>query len=174
MKISEIIKQRRLDLTLTQEQVAEKILVSTKSISNWENNKNFPDIESLIRLAKLYNLSLDNLLLEGSDIMNDIKKKEKLYELEKVRFIGPPLTNIILSFMIFLSLISKDFQTSPYMNILMIFLLFSNCFTLFYFCKKIDKYDVSDNRNIKFKVISITLNSSLILGYFIYILYKFI
>lgn len=174
MKISEIIKQRRLDLNLTQEQVAEKILVSTKSISNWENNKNFPDIESLIRLAKLYNLSLDNLLLEGSDIMNDIKKKEKLYELEKVRFIGPQLTNIILSFMIFLPLISKDFQMSPYMNILMIFLLLSNCFTLFYFCKKIDKYDVSDNRNVKFKVISITLNSSLILGYFIYILHKFI
>ena len=174
MKISAILKQQRLDLNLTQEQVAEKIFVSTKSISNWENDKNFPDIESLVRLAKLYNLSLDNLLLEGSDIMNDIKKKEKLYELEKVRFIGPQLTNIILSFMIFLSLISKDFQTSPYMNILMIFLLFSNCFTLFYFCKKIDKYDVSDNRNIKFKVITITLNSSLILGYFIYILYKFI
>ena len=106
--------------------------------------------------------------------MNDIKKKEKLYELEKVRFIGPQLTNIILSFMIFLPLISKDFQMSPYMNILMIFLLLSNCFTLFYFCKKIDKYDISDNRNIKFKVISITLNSLLILGYFIYILHKFL
>ncbi|WP_396133670.1 helix-turn-helix domain-containing protein, partial [Faecalibacillus intestinalis] len=41
MRISTILKQRIVDLNLTQEQVAEKILVSTKSISNWENAKNF-------------------------------------------------------------------------------------------------------------------------------------
>ncbi|MDO7204526.1 helix-turn-helix transcriptional regulator [Paraclostridium bifermentans] len=83
MKISTIIKQRRLDLNLTQEQVAEQIFVSTKSISNWENDKNFPDIESLVRLAKLYDLSLDSLLLEGSDIVKDIKKKKKCMNYRK-------------------------------------------------------------------------------------------
>lgn len=101
MKISTIIKQRRLDLNLTQEQVAEQIFVSTKSISNWENDKNFPDIESLVRLAKLYDLSLDSLLLEGSDIVKDIKKKEKVYELQKINLIGPQLTNVFLMLMIF-------------------------------------------------------------------------
>lgn len=44
MKISTILKQHRLDSNLTQEQVAEKVFVSTKSISNWENDRNFPDI----------------------------------------------------------------------------------------------------------------------------------
>lgn len=170
MKISAILKQQRLDLNLTQEQVAEKIFVSTKSISNWENDKNFPDIESLVRLAKLYNLSLDNLLLEGSDIMNDIKKKEKVYELEKTKFIGPSLTNILLCIMIFLPHIYKDFQTSVYMNVFLIFLMLSNYFTLSYFCKKINNYDVSDSRSIKFKIVTITFNVLILIGYFIYIL----
>lgn len=172
MKISAILKQQRLDLNLTQEQVAEKIFVSTKSISNWENDKNFPDIESLVRLAKLYNLSLDNLLLEGSDIMNDIKKKEKVYELEKTKFIGPSLTNIILGFMIVLPLIYKDFETSISMRIFFILLLLSNYFTLSYFCKKIDNYDISDSRSIKFKIVTITFNVLILVSYFIHILQK--
>ena len=120
MKISTILKQHRLDLNLTQEQVAEKIFVSTKSISNWENDKNFPDIESLVRLAKLYNLSLDSLLLEGSDIMNDIKKKEKAYELQKISLLGPQLTNFILFLMLLLPDKFKTFYISDSMNCLIL------------------------------------------------------
>lgn len=78
MKISKVIKEKRTEYKLTQEQVAEKIFVSRKTISNWETGKTIPDIESVIRLANLFNLSLDNLLLEGSDIVNDIKTKEKI------------------------------------------------------------------------------------------------
>lgn len=92
MNIGSTIKERRLEMGLTlehcffvtslaQKQVAEKIMVSAKSISNWENGKNFPDIESLIRLAKLYGFSLDNLLLEGSAIVKDMKEKTEESEL---------------------------------------------------------------------------------------------
>ncbi|QQK08353.1 helix-turn-helix transcriptional regulator [Miniphocaeibacter halophilus] len=65
MEIKNILKDRRKKLNLTQEQVAEKIFVSKKSVSNWETGRTTPDIDSLIRIAKLYDLSLDNLLLEG-------------------------------------------------------------------------------------------------------------
>lgn len=46
MDISSILKKKRRDHKLTQEQLAEKIFVSTKTISNWENNKTTPDIDS--------------------------------------------------------------------------------------------------------------------------------
>lgn len=147
MKISTIIKQRRLDLNLTQEQVAEQIFVSTKSISNWENDKNFPDIESLVRLAKLYDLSLDSLLLEGSDIVKDIKKKEKVYELQKISLIGPQLTNVLLMLMLFLPTIFKGFYMSDYMYGLLVLVIASNAITGFYFINKLDKYNFRENGN---------------------------
>lgn len=46
----------------TQEQIAEKLLVSRQTISNWENNKSYPDILSLIQLSDLYQVSLDSLV----------------------------------------------------------------------------------------------------------------
>lgn len=147
MKISTILKQRRLDLNLTQDQVAEKIFVSTKSISNWENAKNFPDIESLVRLAKLYNLSLDNLLLEGSDIMDDIKNKEKVYELQKWNLIGPQLTNTLLTLVFFLPSLFKEFYMSDYTFYLIVLIILSNCITGFYFIKQLNKYDIKKDGN---------------------------
>lgn len=83
MKLNDLLKQKRLASNLTQEQLAEKIYVSLKTISNWERGKTFPDIESLINLSQLYHLSLDNLLVKGSGIVNDYKDKEQLAELSR-------------------------------------------------------------------------------------------
>ena len=152
MKISTILKQPRLDLNLTQEQVAEKVFVSTKSISNWETDRNFPDRESLVRLAKLYNLSLDSLLLEGSDIMNDIKKKEKAYQLQKVSLIGPQLTNFILFLMLLLPDKFKFFYMSDSMSYLILLAVFSNAVTVFYFNNQLKKYDIKENEDKKFMI----------------------
>ena len=152
MKISTILKQHRLDSNLTQEQVAEKVFVSTKSISNWENDRNFPDIESLVRLAKLYNLSLDSLLLEGSDIMNDIKKKEKAYQLQKVSLLGPQLTNFILFLMLLLPDKFKIFYMSDSMSYLILLAIFSNAVTVFYFNNQLKKYDIKENEDKKFMI----------------------
>lgn len=97
MEISQMLKEKRAEHQLTQEMLAEKILVSKKTISNWETGKTMPDINSLIRLAKLFDLSLDKLLLEGSDVVKDIKKKEKAYTNQTIF--------IILMTIIFMSLI---------------------------------------------------------------------
>lgn len=66
MSIGQQLKEARLNSHMTQEEVAEKIFVSRQSISNWENDKNYPDIISVIRLSELYQISLDKLL-KGSD-----------------------------------------------------------------------------------------------------------
>lgn len=57
--------------------------VSRKTLSNWETGKALPDIKSLLRLAQLFHLSLDDLFLEESDIVKNIKKKEKTYDYQK-------------------------------------------------------------------------------------------
>ena len=60
--ISVNLKRLRKIHQYTQERVAEKINVSRQSIAKWEQGETTPDIESLIKLAKLYNVSLDHLV----------------------------------------------------------------------------------------------------------------
>lgn len=67
MDIGLKIKEARLAAQLTQEQVAESLGVSRQTISNWENNKTYPDIVSVIKISDLYKVSLDHLLKEGED-----------------------------------------------------------------------------------------------------------
>ena len=56
------LKRLRKIHQYTQEKVAEKINVSRQSIAKWEQGETTPDIDSLIKLAKLYNVSLDHLV----------------------------------------------------------------------------------------------------------------
>ncbi len=71
MRIGEIIKQKRNELGITQEELAAKIHVTRQAISNWENNKSVPDIEFVRQLASEFHLSIDEMLI------NDVKMIEK-------------------------------------------------------------------------------------------------
>ena len=62
MNIGEKIRKARADAGLTQEQVAETLNVSRQTISNWENEKTYPDIASVVLLSDAYGVSLDSLL----------------------------------------------------------------------------------------------------------------
>lgn len=53
MEISKQIKKYRLESKLSQEELAEKIYVTRQTISNWENGRNYPDINSLVLLSTL-------------------------------------------------------------------------------------------------------------------------
>ncbi len=68
MNIGQLLKEARSKAGFTQEYVAESINVSRQTISNWENEKSYPDILSVIKLSDLYNVSLDDLL-KGDDKM---------------------------------------------------------------------------------------------------------
>ena len=65
--ISMNLKRLRKIHQYTQENVAEKINVSRQSIAKWESGECNPDIESLIKLSNLYNVSLDNLVNHSED-----------------------------------------------------------------------------------------------------------
>lgn len=67
MKVGNQIKKYRQSIKLTQEKLAEKIYVTRQTVSNWENGKNYPDLNSLIMLCDLFNISLD-ILVKGDVI----------------------------------------------------------------------------------------------------------
>lgn len=70
MDFGKQIRQLRNDRNLTQEQMANMLNVSRQAISNWENNKNLPDLELLVLMSKVFSISLDQLILGGSDMNN--------------------------------------------------------------------------------------------------------
>ena len=85
MEIGKKLKNARVQSGMTQENVAEKINVSRQTISNWENEKSYPDIISVIELSNLYSISLD-VLLKGDEKMiehleestNVVKSNQKM------------------------------------------------------------------------------------------------
>src|SRR5699024_7570799 len=56
---------------MSQEELAEKIYVTRQSISNWENERSYPDIHSLLMMSVLFNVSLDNLVKGDVEIMKE-------------------------------------------------------------------------------------------------------
>ena len=74
MTLGEKIYRLRTDRNLTQEQLAEKLGVTRQSISKWEGDLVKPEIEKLKAMAKLFEISLDDLI---SDEASDDKDKEK-------------------------------------------------------------------------------------------------
>ena len=74
MEFGEQIRQIRQKEQLTQAQLAEKLHVTRQAVSNWENNKNLPDLEMIILIAQTFHVTLDWLILGGEN-MNQMTEK---------------------------------------------------------------------------------------------------
>ena len=72
----ETIKQRRLQKHLSQQELADRLFVTRQTISNWENQKRYPDVPMLIKISQELDISLDYLLKEDEVV----KKIEKDYQ----------------------------------------------------------------------------------------------
>ena len=75
MELGNQIKKYRSELQLSQDQLAEHIYVSRQTISNWENEKSYPDVNSLVLLSEVFKTSIDNLI--KGDIENMKKSMNK-------------------------------------------------------------------------------------------------
>lgn len=80
MEISTQIKKHRLEAGLSQEELAEKIFVTRQTISNWENSRSYPDINSLILLSNFFDISLD-ILVKGD--LEEMKEEIKLEDIQQ-------------------------------------------------------------------------------------------
>ena len=83
MKLGMQIKKYRTDLSLSQEELAEKLYVSRQSISNWENDKTYPDIKSLLLLSDVFSVSLDELVKGDMEEMKQEINQQDMEEFDK-------------------------------------------------------------------------------------------
>ncbi len=84
MELGNQIKKYRSELQISQEQLADRIYVSRQTISNWENEKSYPDVNSLILLSEVFQTSIDKLIKGDIEIMKEkIKQLETTEEKEK-------------------------------------------------------------------------------------------
>ena len=95
MEIGKKLKNARIEAGLTQEMAAEKIDVSRQTISNWENEKSYPDIISVIALSNLYSVSLDELLKGDQKMAEHLEESTNVVKSNK-KLTGAILLNIIL------------------------------------------------------------------------------
>ena len=98
MDVRKQIKKFRQDLKLSQEELASKIFVTRQTISNLENGKNYPDVNSLIMLSQLFTTSLD-ILVKGDVI--EMKKQVSQDDVRRFK-----LDTIIFTVLIILTVIS--------------------------------------------------------------------
>lgn len=83
MEIGKQIKKHRSELSLSQEEFADKIFVTRQTVSNWENDKSYPDINSLVLMAEVFGVSLDSLVKGDIEEMNEKIKTEDIEYLNK-------------------------------------------------------------------------------------------
>lgn len=84
MELGKQIKKYRNDLSLSQDALAEKVYVSRQTISNWENDKSYPDVNSLVLLSEVFATSIDNLIKGDVEIMKEQINKEDRRQFKKL------------------------------------------------------------------------------------------
>lgn len=98
MELGKQIKKYRNELSLSQDDLAEKIYVTRQTISNWENDKSYPDVNSLVLLSEVFNTSIDNLIKGDVEVI-----KEQISNEDRMQF--KRMSNIY-GLLLFLSIIT--------------------------------------------------------------------
>lgn len=95
MEIGQKLKEARQHSGLTQEKVAEEIQVSRQTVSNWENEKSYPDIINVIKLGELYSVSLDELIKGDEKMMEHLEESTNIVKSNR-KLITAIIVNILL------------------------------------------------------------------------------
>lgn len=121
-KISNFIKEKRKELNLTQEELAEKLFVTEKAVSRWETGRGTPDISLLIPLSKALKVEISEILNgeENKKNKNDIEKLIEYNELTKKSKFNFKIKLIILlyvlSILFFLSYLRVEYNPNIELN----------------------------------------------------------
>lgn len=98
MQLGQRIQQIRKNKNLTQEEFAKLFHVTRQTVSNWENEKSYPDLFTLIEISDLFNISLDKMLKE------DIKMTSKLnHEIQWAKKVKKIIGVIIILILVLMS-----------------------------------------------------------------------
>ena len=135
MEIGKKLKDARMKSGFTQETVAEKINVSRQTISNWENEKSYPDIISVIALSDLYSISLDDLLKGDRKMMEHLEECTNVVKSTQ-KLIGAIILNAVtVILLIALSMFLPD--KSYYLLVVFCLVIMSSSVLLYQIIKRI-------------------------------------
>ena len=98
MQLGQAIAQIRKERGLTQEAFAKMYNVTRQTVSNWENEKSYPDLSTLVKISDEFNVSLDILLKGDFLIVKDIDKKIKKQPFYIGIIIGLVIIVVLFSF----------------------------------------------------------------------------
>ena len=133
IKIGNFLKELRKEHNLSQEQLADRFNVSSRSVSRWENGKTMPDISLMIELADFYDIDIRDLLRgerksekmeenlkETLVMVADYTEAEKAKILKKVYICGQGvvITSIASMIMYFVSYFCDFIILTPFLLIL--------------------------------------------------------
>lgn len=94
MELGKQIRKYRQEAQLSQEDLSSRVYVSRQTISNWENDKSYPDVSSLVLLSEIFQISLDELIKGDIETMKEVIKKE---EIEKMNRYGVIYTLLLIA-----------------------------------------------------------------------------
>ncbi|PGC24859.1 transcriptional regulator [Bacillus pseudomycoides] len=77
MNLGPQLKKFRESKNFSQEDVARKVGVTRQAVYKWESNKSYPDIDNLILLSELYEVTIDELIRGSEDVRGELDKKDK-------------------------------------------------------------------------------------------------
>ena len=99
MEIGAQIKTRRQDLNMTQEMLAKELHVGRTTVSNWEIGRNYPDLQLIVSISNVLNLSLDTLLGKESEIVKEITRDTNIRKSQsrKIKILSALLILVILA-----------------------------------------------------------------------------
>lgn len=124
--IGKFIQEERKKLNITQEELANMIHVSNKAVSKWENGKGIPSIDYIVLLAKIFNVSVSEIL-EGKRhsendnneelIVKSLKSNKKLFIINLILTILLGLCFCFLEVLLYIANVKQIYS-------ILIFLLF--------------------------------------------------
>ena len=88
MVVGNMIKEIRENAGLSQEQFAEKLAISRQAVSKWERGVALPDIENIMYISELFNISLDTIIKGDKKMKTKIISDSKSAKLMSKLFIG--------------------------------------------------------------------------------------
>ena len=99
MEIGAQIKTRRQELNMTQEILARELHVGRTTVSNWEIGRNYPDLQLIVSISNVLNLSLDTLLGKESEIVKEITRDTNIRKSQsrKIKILSALLILVILA-----------------------------------------------------------------------------
>lgn len=119
-RIGKLISNKRKELGLTQKQLAEKLFVSDKAVSNWETGKGYPDIQTIPLLIEVLGIEISKFITDYTNITVNDKEVEGKNEDKTKSFIKKKSTIIFLMlpviFLIFFGLAAVLSEATLYLS----------------------------------------------------------